>query len=120
MTPFESLLHKLQPRHRLIGAVGLLLLLFLAWSDQAPAQQGKWLDYGSGMLNLAVVKSIGPSSRNHLTFGSPPGYLEFDGMRLVFQSPAEQDSALREIRSFLVCGDSYHRLQAELKGDTAP
>lgn len=101
----------------LLILVAIVSLILVALSRRANVHQGKWLDYGSGILNLASVNSIKSDSsqfRQHsLRLGPAPTEIEFDNFTLQLNREITPEKAMGAIRTFLASDDSYFRLPDE-------
>ncbi len=92
-------------------------LSFAGCSRQANVTQGKWLDYGDGLLNLSHVYTI-TSGTGARIFGrgsiqlhpTDEGYIKFDEFTLGLEKGANPEQAMESIRAFLRSNDSYLKL----------
>ena len=90
--------------------LGLAAIMALLLSGCSNDPQGKWLDYGRGVLNLRLVTRI-TTHPGHIVSDDGPKTIYCDDFGLQFQNAEATRKAFRQIKQFMQGNDSYLRIE---------
>jgi len=94
-------------KHIVLSLVAITALLLSGCSNDP---EGKWLDYGQGVLNLRLVTRITTHS-GHILSDDGPKTIYCDDFGLQFENAEATRKAFRQIKQFMQGNDSYLRIE---------